>query len=73
MPNELLVTSLTLGSWKLLEELQRHLHVPGLKSASRVPTHFTGLPPQTASLLPVCTAPSFPSPAAVISQITKHG
>lgn len=72
MPNELLVTSLTLRSWKLLEELQRHLHVPGLKSASRVPTHFTGF-------LPVCQpaswlhGPSSPSPAAVISQITKHG
>lgn len=60
MPNELLVTSLTLGSWKLLEELQRHLHVPGLKSASRVPTHFTGLPPPACQPAPYLYRPLLP-------------
>lgn len=48
MPNEFLVTSLPLGWQRLLEELQRHLHVPWLQSASLVPTHFTGFP------LPAC-------------------
>lgn len=73
MPNEFLVTSLALSWWKLLEELQRHLHVPGLKSASRVPTHFTGFPPVCQSAPPRLHHPSSPLPAAVISQITKHG
>lgn len=64
MPNELLVTSLALGSWKLLEELQRHLHVPGLQSASRVPTHFTGLPPR----LPACSLSVAPPPPLHLRQ-----
>lgn len=63
-PNEFLVTSLALGSWKLLEELQRHLHVPGLKSASRVPTHFTGLPPR----LPACSLSVPPPPPLHLRQ-----
>lgn len=70
MPNELLVTSLSLGWQKLLEELQRHLHVPWLQSARLVPTHFTRLP------LPACSPSVLPllfAPAAIISRITKHG
>lgn len=50
MPNEFLVTSLPLSWWRLLEELQRHLHVPWLQSAGLIPASL-GFPCQPASCL----------------------
>lgn len=72
MPNELLVTSLSLG---LVEAFGRTTATSACAMATKrqacVPTHSMRLPP--SSLPPVCLLPLLFAPAAIISPITKHG